>query len=476
MSHPEHGIYVQWRGSQPRTEWLVEEGAPGIPERWLQQIWRHQRIDRDRLQTDHGIPIRVLHPGFWNRGAGPDFQEAILSFDGAPATQGNVEIDRVPAGWRQHGHDRNPAFQNVILRVVWNGSPPSGGPPILRLEGRLDTPLETLGPWLDEEAHLLLPNLLVGRCSGPLQLLTRPAMAELLRQAAEVRLSRKADEFAARAGLIGWDRALWEGIFGALGYRANVWPMRRIAEVLSVDGNSGGSSAMAWESRLFGLAGVFTVSPGHRESPRIRELWHGWWRDRDRLADGVLPRNCWKLAGIRPANHPQRRLALAARWIATGNLRSQLEDWIRDGLPDPASSRRLLAAIEPGTDPYWSHHWTLRTAAFAKARPLLGFPRFTDLAMNIFLPWLRARAHADGQSAVIECIQRRYHNWPPSEDNAVLRLARLRLAGPGNATLPRTAAAQQGLLQIAKDFCGRSDALCSRCTLPDLVQRWIQPG
>jgi Ni,Fe-hydrogenase III component G len=30
----------------------------------------------------------------------------------------------------------------------------------------------------------------------------------------------------------------------------------------------------------------------------------------------ILPRPAWKFHGLRPANHPQRRLALAAHWLA----------------------------------------------------------------------------------------------------------------------------------------------------------------
>jgi hypothetical protein len=471
MPIPEPGIYTLWRGAIRRPEAVSEPAAEGIPERWLQQIWRHQRLDREALVTDDGRRVRVLHPGFWNRGAGPDFHDAVIAFDGSPAVQGGIEVDLVPRGWHSHGHDRNPAFRGVVLQVVWNGSAPEGSPPILRLEHRLDTPLEVLGPWLDEEAPNLLPNLIVGRCSAPLRTLARESVAELLRQAADVRLGRKAEEFTARAGVVGWDRALWEGVFAALGYRGNVWPMRRIAEVLAIDGTPGGSGLESWQARLFGVAGMLEPIPGQRDSDRIRELWHSWWRDRDALADSVLPRFSWRLSGVRPSNHPQRRLALAAHWIARGRLAAELDGWIRDDRPVRGAWQRLQTALEPAPDPYWSHHWTLRTAAFEPVRPLLGASRFTDLSMNVFLPWLRARAVAAGEAVVLQSVADRYHGWPRGEDNAVLGLARQRLAGAGAASLPRTAAAQQGLMQIARDFCARSDSLCAACGFPDLVRR-----
>jgi hypothetical protein len=36
--------------------------------------------------------------------------------------------------------------------------------------------------------------------------------------------------------------------------------------------------------------------------------------------------------------------------------------------------------------------------------------------------------------------------------------------------MPRTASAQQGLLQVSRDFCGPAGALCEGCRFPDIVR------
>lgn len=450
---------------------MLAERDGDIPERWLQQIWRHQRIRRESLTTTDGRRIQIIHPGFWNRGPGPDFNDAILRIGEAPPVTGAIEIDLLPAGWKHHGHDRNPAFSRVVLHVVWNGDPIAGSPPAFRLEHILEAPLTTLGPWLDEEAPDLFPDSTSGKCAAPLRGLDVSAVTELLRQASLARLERKASEFAARARVSGWERALWSGVFTALGYRHNVWPMRRIAEVLAIDGSSAGTDDAVWEARLLGIAGMLETStaPSGKYSAHFRTLWDAWWRERDSLADSILPAAAWKLAGIRPANHPQRRLALAAHWISGGKLIPSLEDWIASDLSPLISCERLFETLAPANDPFWSRHWTLRSPENKRAGPLLGMSRFTDLAVNVFLPWLHARATAGTDSSLTTRIEARYAAWPESEDNAVLKLARQRLFGPGARTFPRTAAAQQGLLQIARDFCARSDAVCTACQFPVLV-------
>src|SRR5690606_8676215 len=96
-----------------------EDGQPP-PERLLQSIWQHQRLQREQLKTLDGRTVRVLHPGFANLEGGPDFRNALVQVGEDAPRSGDVEVDLRGSGWRGHGHDRNPAFQNVILHVVWD--------------------------------------------------------------------------------------------------------------------------------------------------------------------------------------------------------------------------------------------------------------------------------------------------------------------------------------------------------------------
>ena len=94
--------------------------------------------------------------------------------------------------------------------------------------------------------------------------------------------------------------------------------------------------------------------------------------------------------------------------------------------------------------------------------------------MNVVLPWLWMRA-VEGRNDTLRLeLERRFLAWPPAEDNAVLRLARQRLLGRAPARALRGAAGQQGLLQVVRDFCEHSNAICADCPFPELVRQW--PG
>jgi len=116
----------------------------------------------------------------------------------------------------------------------------------------------------------------------------------------------------------------------------------------------------------------------------------------------------------------------------------------------------------------------LRSPALKSPQPLLGEARVTDLAVNVILPWLWVRAVEGKNNSLRERLEQRYFAWPAAEDNAVLKLARQRLLGVGGTKFMRRAFAQQGLLQIVRDFCGNSDAICTECRFPELVREWGQ--
>ena len=466
-------FYAQWR-AQGHPPLSLREGIPIPPEKLAQKIWLHQRLKRDELKSLNGEPIRVLHPGFWNHEAGPDFKGAVIQFGNAAPQVGDVEIDSRLGDWRGHQHAGNPNYRGVILRVIWpRATKPLEIPsiPILSLEGSLDAPLEELHTLLGPEA--LRTVLEPGRCGSPLAQLPAETRRELLQQAGQIRLQRKASDLEGIARRLGWEQALWQGLFTALGYKQNSWPMRSLAETLpSLTSKQGATDGTTMQARLFGLAGFLTEPKAGQN--QTRRLWDHWWRDRAALQPLVLPHEAWKFRGLRPANHPQRRLALASHWLANAGLFKRLESWFTQTGATEELAGQLAKLLDPGADAFWNRHATLHSKPLAAPVKMLGETRATDLAINVILPWFWVRARAGGNRKLQTRAEQLYREWPMAEDNAVLKLARQRLFGSTSASATKTAAEQQGLLQIVRDFCEHSNALCDHCRFPDLV-RAIRP-
>ncbi len=464
-------FYDLWRARTSAVNVLRDEN--GLPtERLLQAVWLHQRLCRDRLKTADGKPVRIIHPGFTNPEGGPDFSGAVIQIGDEAPRSGDVEIDLHAGNWHAHGHDRNPNFRNVLLQVVWEDArPAAGAPPMLSLDHSLDAPLGKLCLWLEGEPLRRFPENLRGKCCVPLRELDEARLTSLLREAARVRFQSKAMHFRVRAQRFGWEQCLWEGLFRALGYKHNAWPMQNLAESLERWARGAGS-AFDLQARLFGISGLLPPELPRvrlRDEGYLRRIWDRWWRERDEFGDCLLPRTAWKFRGLRPANHPQRRLAIAAHWLAAGGMVQKLERWCATDLPDTGLPAALREIFEVEHDEFWLWHWTFRSARLPKPQPLLGAARVTDLAVNVVLPWLWTRAAEGRNERLQQVIEQRYFAWPPAQDNSVLRLARQRLLGSGRDHLYRSAAVQQGLMQIARDFCGQSNAVCEGCRFPELV-------
>lgn len=466
-----NSLYAQWRLEGGAVPFLHEPGE-SPPERLLQAIWQHQRLRRDQLRSLDGETVRILHPGFPSREGGPDFRGAVVQFGSASPKSGDVEVDIHAGGWHAHGHDRNPSFGNVVLHVIWDGGCPTpGAPATVAIASQLDAPVGELTLWLSAENEGGLPEHLRGKCTTALRKLSTVELARLLHEAAQIRFHSKAARFQARARRVGWDQALWEGIFRALGYKHNAWPMQCLAEQRP-HWLTPRVPAMTLQARLFGISGLLPLELTRAQASAdgyLRRVWDQWWREREEFRDDVVPRSLWRFHGQRPANHPQRRLALAAHWLAARDFIPKIERWCAATVPDTALADSLLETLQVGSDPFWSWHWTVRSARLKRPQPLLGTARATDLGVNVILPWLWVRAVEGKNEEIQQVIEHRFKIWPPAEDNAVLRFARQRLLGDAPRRLCRTAAEQQGLMQIVRDFCDRSDAVCRGCRFPSLV-------
>lgn len=456
---------------------------PGPPEQLLQRIWNHQRLLRSSLRTSDGRKVTVFHPGFWNRGAGPDFKGAVVQIEPDEPRSGDVEIDLASNGWFQHRHHENRLYRQVLLHVVWN--PPEPGArrpdvPSLPLSDVLDSPLEELRSWLLDAPSC--PQSLAGQCNAPLQHLREDLLLDLLQQAAEVRLQSKAQEFLARARATGWDQALWEGLFTALGYTQNTWPMRRLAELrprwFPNPSDATRSTPERLQSLLLGIAGLIPSAPENLPADSaqyVGKLWESWWRERDAMSDLLIAPAAWQWHGIRPANHPQRRIALAAHWSADASFVERVESWIRSDAAPGRARIELNDALRIAEDSFWACHWTMESPAFDKPRELLGAERVTDIAMNVILPWAWIRARLGKNLSLEASIRRRYFEFPASGWNSVLRMAETRLFAGRPGRFMSLASHQQGVLQIVRDFCRNSDAICTRCKFPEVV-RALQSG
>ena len=382
-----------------------------VTERHVQAIWYDGALRPASLHTTQGAPIEVLDPGEWNREAGPDFRHATIRVAGR-LMNGDVEVHLRPSDWRAHGHAQNPAYADVIAHVTWFVDAPA------------------------DQAHANLPPGCVSICLGnavrarpgfsPLEIdlsaypyarpptTQRPCAARfsgdwnaaeaLLREAGRRRIALKAQQMAERFRATDRVQALYEALFAALGYKHNTFPFREVAQAIpwhEVPANPA-AAQVCYET----VAGLKATA----ETP-------------------------WRLANVRPANAPARRLAAAARLFSQGPaLRDQL---MACALATRKGQRTAIGILCEGGR--------------------IGAGRAGAMLANAIVPY----ALATGVLAEVP-------EWLFPEDvSAPVRQMAFRLLGRDhNPTLyARNGLLIQGFLHIHHAFCRANHPDCASCSL-----------
>ena len=253
-------------------------GALHIPEKLVQKIWLFGEFEKDNLRTTDGGSIRVLSPGKWNlSGEGPDFLGAEIEIAGSTLF-GDVEIHFRSSDWRAHGHHKNPSFDRVVLHVILfplsdheNRNPaitgPGFQPPTLVLLPLLH---ESLEEYAERDAIRALSGTHSDEILADWLEITLDERRDRLLEHGRARWERKLEHAKKRLSGEDWAEACHQFALEILGYRRNRAPM----------------SAISLSHKLSELSG---------SQMNVETLFH------EREGE-------WKLAGLRPVNHPKARL------------------------------------------------------------------------------------------------------------------------------------------------------------------------
>ncbi len=410
-----------------------------------------------RFQATGGEEVRIVQFGVWNREAGPDFAEAAVSINGAAPIRGSVELDPDARDWERHGHAVNPDYESVILHIFLQ----KGSAAFFTRTARNRNVLQVLldPSKLGEEPPRSAPLAKPGRCLAPLRDLPGGKAADILDAAAQFRLQNKAARIARAADAHGADEALYQALAATLGYKGNTFAFTLLTQRLPLRLLLREKERV--DSLLFGVSG-FLPHTGMGRFPQetrsyLRAIWEGWWPERDKWERLALKPERWRTGGVRPANHPQRRVAALAQIVRHWGKVRRLKESL-----DPKRIHAFFAGLH---DEYWDLHYTLTAEGMTAPMALVGESRVTEMLANVFYP-LAILAEPAAWSG--------YANLAAASVNRRVETAAIRLFGgmPQAKEMLKTAARQQGLMQIYEDFCMKDNSDCAECLFPQQIGQW----
>ena len=406
---------------------------PPLPEHLLTRLWERRAARQAWFRTSGGTRVRVVYPGRASKAAGPDFRNALLEVEGVGLVAGDVEIHVRQQDWGSHGHGGDPNYNGVVLHAALDLDASA-----TELQSGLQVPVVSLAPLLYGDdpptgfSAQGLWDLLAAR--GYARPESAEGMGQLLDRAGDQRFLLKSSQFQALLKEQDPEQTLYEGLMEGLGFHQNRQPFIKLASrapycklmsaAQAVAPEERPQAIQAWLIRLSGL----TVQ---QEAPLVPLPRVGFGRP--------MSAREWHCFRLRPSNHPAHRIAGAARL---------LDCFLEPGLVCGLAS--IAETAGPG-----KLTWALSVAKGpGPGTAYVGRARAMDLAVNVVLPFLHARAGWRREPGRCRTYLKLYHRYGRLQDNHVTREMSRQLLGPDCHGLQANARRQQGLLHLQRLLAG----------------------
>ena len=410
----------------------------------LHYVWKHKIFPLKVLQTTTGEPVEVIDAGLPNTNAGPDFFNAKLKIGGT-LWVGNIEVHTLASDWMRHGHDKDAAYDNVILHVAETVDCEvfrANGVPVPQLQLPCPDPVRQR---YDELSHAeIYPP-----CYSILSSLPKLTVHSWLSALQVERFEQKARVIATRLERCNnhWEDVFFITLarnfgFGLNGDAFEAWASR--LPFRAIDKHR--DDLFQVEAFFFGQAGLLDEelpdADGYyrKLQKEFRYLQHKF------ELSVPMTATQWRFLRLRPGNFPHVRLAqLANLYYKERSLFSRIME------ADTLEAVRKLLTVT--TSPYWEEHFNFRKVSSFREKQV-GKNAQNLIIINTVIPFL----YAYGLHKADELLCERATGFLESlkaEDNHIIR----HWSGAG---LPvSTAADSQALLQLQKEYCDKKD--CLRC-------------
>lgn len=423
-----------------------------MQEAFLQHVWLLQYFLKKDLTTTEGEPVEVFEPGTLNRDAGPDFSQGRIRI-GDMQWVGNVEIHTHSSGWTEHRHDENPAYDSVILHVVWMDDKPVRRKdksllPTIELRGRVQENLV-------RNFRQLVTSSFSIPCQRQFPSLPGITKTSMFARALADRLENKAVEVQELFHNSGsnWEETAYQLLAGAFGFKLNREPFQLLARVLPQHILQKHADLLQVEALVFGQAGFLEGKKGDKYYQQLRKefqvLSHKYNLGSDRLT-----RQQWLFLRMRPSNFPTLRLAQFSAII--NNRRSLFSRMI-----DLQTVDDMVNFFQAPVSSYWTTHY--RFAASSSGRPHeLGRNSIEILTINSVVPLLAAYSRFVDNPEFMDRALRLLEQLKPEINNITRRWADLGMP-------PQNAGEAQGQIELFNTFCQQKR--CLQCAIGAAIVR-----
>lgn len=419
----------------------------------MHYVWKHKMFPLSELATTDGRTVEVIDPGRHNSDAGPDFFNAKVKIDGT-LWVGNVEIHDRSSDWYLHGHDRDRAYDNVVLHVATTVDRD-----VLTSQGRAVTQMQLSVPQsVSNNYKALLSADRYPPCYKIVPQLSTLFIHSWMAALQAERLERKTEDIERRAEATdgSWEDAYFVTLarnygFGINGETFEQWALN---VPLSKVGHHR-DDIFQIEAIFMGQAGLLTdeaiphyyIDEAHREG-YYDKLRNEYLYLAHKFSLKPIDHKLWRFLRLRPQNFPHIRISQLA------NLYYERRAGL-SVLLECKTLEQLRKVLQTHVTPYWETHYTFGSTSTRNEKNMSA-ASLNLLMINTAVPMLFAYGrHIDDEHLCERAIS--FLEQLRAENNNIVRMWR-------DCGLPaQSAADSQALIQLKKAYCDRKD--CLRCRI-----------
>lgn len=385
------------------------------------------------MLTADGKSVQVIDPGIRNNDSGPDFFNAKLRIDDT-VWVGNVEIHDRSSDWYRHGHDKDKAYDNVILHicsVIDREIYRTSGGKIQQMV--LDVP-----DYVRNNYQILKAAEVSPACYSILPELTVLTKHSWMSALQVERLRDKTNALTRRLDMFddNWEDVFFISLARNFGFGVNGDPFELWAMSLpyrAMDKHR--DSLMQIESIMFGMAG-FLGGKIYDDYHLSLQKEFVYLKHKFGLTE---PGNLnWKMMRMRPGSFPQLRIAqLAFLYCNSGGLFSRVMECNTVG--------ELYDIFQIHTSDYWKKHYNFNCESVVENKRM-GSKSVDLIIINTVVPFLYAFGVYKGNDRL--CDRAFYFlEHIRSENNYIIR------NWEKVDIIPENAADSQALIQLTREYC-----------------------
>lgn len=415
-----------------------------MKEDFLHSIWKLKHFDLNNLKTSRGQRLKIINFGFHNKNAGPDFLNGLIKLDNT-IWAGHIELHVNASEWSQHKHHLDPAYNNVVLHVVYNMNKEAYTLnnvmlPVLELKNRIHENI------LNKYDNILSQKTWIP-CARFIKKINPIKVNLAVERMLIDRLSSKVKSIDTQLNNLGfdWEYLLFTLLLRYFGPKVNAEAFTMLARIIPYKLiNTYSYDHFKLEALLLGGAGLLSDVKDVYSTELKNEFLFLKKKHNLNNMTGVE----WRFARMRPFGFPTVRMAQIADLF---NTQKKLFSKILKS----ESIKSLKQLLECRASKYWDTHYILGKESRNKPKNL-GSKSKDNLIINAIIPLLFAYGKIKQEHKYCEHALKLYYQLP-SEKNVIIK-------NWINLGVSIDSAAQsQALIQLKSQYCDKFR--CANCAI-----------